>query len=249
MVQYKTEAIVLRLREYREADSLVTLLTKEKGKVTAVAKGVYKPASSLRGGVQPYSINEMMLDAGRSELHTLLQSQCVEMLLPLRQSYDALTLGAYWAELLENFGQEGMAENELYYLAKAGFLGLAVNAGQMMSRALEVRLIQQQGISPDFEFCCRCGGPLVKDRVHFFSGSEGGFLCGPCAKESPALMPVGPAVIRLWRVLENLGLDKLSRLVATEKQLADLSQVLRQWIMRHTGRPMKTWPMINKWEG
>ncbi len=246
MVQYKTEAIVLRLRKYREADALVTLLTKERGKITAVAKGIYKPASSLRGGVQPYSINEMMLDSGRSTLHSLLQSQCLEMLLPLRQSYDALTLGAYWAELLENFGQEEMAEDELYYLAKAGFLGLAVNAGKLMSRALEVRLIQQQGLSPDFRLCSRCGRPVVKEKVCFFSGSEGGFLCGSCSRELPELTRISPAALSLWQLLENLGLDKLNRLTVTDEQLADLSKVLRQWILRHTGRPMKTWSMINK---
>ena len=110
MVQYKTEAIVLRLRKYREADALVTLLTRERGKVACVAKGIYKPSSKLRGGVQPFSIDEMMLDEGRSSLHTLIQSDCMEMLLPLRQSFEGMTLAAYWAELLENFSQEEMAD-------------------------------------------------------------------------------------------------------------------------------------------
>ena len=58
---YKTETLVLRSVKYREADSLLTLLTKEKGKVKAIAKGVRKINSRLRGGVQLFTHNQMLL--------------------------------------------------------------------------------------------------------------------------------------------------------------------------------------------
>ena len=251
MVQYKTEAIVLRLQKYREADALVTLLTKERGKITGVARGIYKPTSSLRGGVQPYSINMMMLDAGRSTLHTLIQSECQEMLLPLRHSYEAMALGAYWAELLENFGQEELADESLFQLAKAGFLGLAVNAGALMGRVLEIRLISQQGLQPDFMFCCRCGKAIDRERAAGFSPEEGGFLCGTCltdrqGRSTQGQLRVSPSVSGLWQGLERMGLDKLGRVSVSSYQLDELERVLRLWILHHTGRPMKTWSMINK---
>jgi len=246
MVKYKTEGIVLRLQKYREADALVTLLTKERGKVTGVAKGIYKPTSKLRGGVQPYSINDLMLDAGRSTLHTIVQSECLEILLPLRQSYEGMAYGAYWAELIENFGQEELVDDDLYHLAKVGFIGLALNAGALMGRILEVRLISQQGLRPDFGSCCRCGHLLAKEKVSFFSGSEGGFLCGDCAGKAPGYSKVGSAVPGLWQGLENIALDKLDRLKVTDRQLDELGGVLRQWIARHAGRPMKTWSMMNQ---
>ncbi|MCL1849646.1 MAG: DNA repair protein RecO [Clostridiales bacterium] len=249
MVQYKTEAVVLRLIKYRDSDALVTLLTRERGKISAVAKGVYKPASSLRGGVQPYSISEMMLDAGRSTLHTLIQSDCLEMLLPLRQRYEALALGAYWAELLDSFAQEELADEELFQLAKAGFLGLAVNASLLMGRVLEIRLIAQQGLRPDFGTCCRCGRPTGKDTSAWFSTGEGGFLCSLCANQARGVVRVSPAAPSLWQGLENLPLDKLGRATLTRSQLDELGDILRQWIVNHTGRPMKTWPLIKQMEG
>ncbi|MCL2120864.1 MAG: DNA repair protein RecO [Clostridiales bacterium] len=245
MVQYKTEAIVLRLRKYREADALVTLFTRERGRISAVARGIYKPVSKLRGGVQPFSVNEMMLDAGRSTLHTLIQSECTEILLPMRQSYEAMTLGSYWAELLENFGQEEMADEALYQLAKAGFLGLALDPGLLMCRTLEIRLIGQQGLRPDFALCCRCGGPIGKDKVSWFTPSEGGFLCGSCAKAGRGASSLSPAVPGLWEGLESIALDKLKRVRVTGVQLDELGNALRLWILWHTGRPMKTWPMMN----
>ena len=95
MPQYKTEAVVLHCRKYREADGLLTLLTSQRGKVSAVARGVYKPGSKLRSGVQPFSVDEMLLNQGRSTLHTLLQSQSAEMFLPLHQNYKTITYTTY----------------------------------------------------------------------------------------------------------------------------------------------------------
>ncbi|MDR1194422.1 MAG: DNA repair protein RecO [Peptococcaceae bacterium] len=248
MVSYKTEAIVLRLREYREADSLVTLLTRARGKVTAVAKGVYKPASKLRGGAQPYSVNAMMLDQGRSSLHILQQSECLEMMLPLRQSYEGMTLGAYWAELLENFAQEEMAEDSLYFLAKAGFFGLSARADKLMCRALEIRLIQQQGLSPDFHACCRCGRKGTTGGFPAFSAGAGGFLCGDCGGAAADGIRVGAAAAGLWQGLENLALDKLDRLRAGPEQLDELGRLLRRWISQQAGKPMRTCPLLKKME-
>jgi len=244
MVQYKTEAIVLRSRRYKEADAIITLLTREKGKVTGVAKSVYKPVSKLRGGVQPYSVNEMLLSEGRSSLHTLIQSDCIEMLLPIRQSYEAMALGAYWAELLEIFGQEEMADDELYLLGKAGFFSIAVNPDHLTRLVLEIRLISQQGLRPDFDHCCHCGGSLVSGVAGGFSSSDGGFICRSCESRALEYKRISPSVRGLWQGLENVALDKMSRVKLDARQADDLGQVLHRWIIRQTGRPIKTWELL-----
>ncbi|MEA4893030.1 MAG: DNA repair protein RecO [Peptococcaceae bacterium] len=248
MPQYKTEAVVLHCRKYREADGLLTLLTSQRGKVSAVARGVYKPGSKLRSGVQPFSVDEMLLNQGRSTLHTLLQSQSAEMFLPLRQSYEAMTYAAYWAELLETFSVEEMADQELYLLAKAGFYSLCLRADSLTCRALEVRLFQQQGLSPDFDHCANCGSGDLKDGRRFFSAASGGFLCGNCAEKARQVIRVGLASAALWRGLESMALDKLGRIKAQESQLKELGVLTRQWILLQTGRPLKSWPAVKKME-
>jgi len=244
MVQYKTEAIVLRSRRYKEADALITLLTSERGKVTAVARSVYKPVSKLRGGVQPYSVNDMLLSEGRSALHTLIQSDCLEALLPIRQSYEALVLGAYWAELLDIFGQEDMADEDLYLIGKAGFYSIAVDPGALTRMVLEIRLISQQGLRPDFQRCCRCGGGLGAGVTISFSSADGGFLCGDCEASGGRFIKVSSSVRGLWQGLENMPLDKTGRIRPSRSQAEELSRVLREWIARHTGKAMKSWELL-----
>jgi DNA repair protein RecO (recombination protein O) len=249
MVQYKTEALVLRLRKYREADSLVTLLTRSRGKVAAVAKGVYKPASKLRGGVQPYSVGDMMLDAGRSDLHILQQSECREVLLAQGQSFEALIYAAYWAELLESFAAEEMADEELFFLGRAGFLALAFKPERLMCRALEIRLMRQQGLNPDFLHCCLCGKAREREQRVLFSAASGGFLCRACAGGVRGILQVGSAAVSLWQALESLGLDKVERLKLLPSQGGELEQMLHQWVLQQAGRPLKSWPLIKKMEG
>ena len=244
MVQYKTEAIVLRLRKYRESDALVTILTQSRGKISCVARGIYKPSSSLRGGTQPYSTNAMMLNEGRSSLHTLIQSECLDMHTTIRQSYEAMTLGTYWAELLENFSQEELADEELYVLAKAGFHSLVENACPLMAAVLEIRLIQQQGLRPDLQSCSHCGHKLEQEKYSVFSSQEGGFLCASCSVYDPRGIKLGVAVPQLWQSLENIGIDKIKRVTVPGYQLKELETALRQWIMHHTGRPMHTWQLM-----
>lgn len=69
------EAIVLRRLEYGEADRIVTLLTKEHGRISAIAKGVRKPKSKLAGGVEVFSINSISYIDGRHELKTLVSAR------------------------------------------------------------------------------------------------------------------------------------------------------------------------------
>ena len=168
------------------------------------------------------------------------------MLLPLRQSYEGMALGAYWAELLEHFSQEELADEALYQLAKAGFLGLAVHASALMGRVLEIRLVSQQGLRPDFVFCCRCGEPFGKAAIHAFSAAEGGFLCGTCARGARNAARVSPAVPGLWQGLENLALDKLGRVKVADKQLGELESILHQWLLHHTDRPIKSWRLTHE---
>ncbi len=247
MAQCKTEALVLRCRKYKEADGLLTLLTRERGKVGAVAKGIFKPNSKLRSGAQPFSENEILLNIGRSTLYSLTQSQCLEMYLPLRQSYEAMTYAAYWAELLETFSAEEMADEDLYLLGKAGFYSLCLRADSLVCRALEIRLLRQQGLSPDVERCGACG-KLEPGGWRFFSPAAGGFLCGDCAKEAGQVVRIAPASAALWRGLESMGLDKLGRIKAQDAQLAELGVLTRQWILLQTGRPLKAWPAVKKME-
>lgn len=248
MVQYKTEALVLHSRKYKEADGLLTLLTRHRGKVSAVARGIYKPNSKLRGGVQPFSLNAMMLNAGRSTLHSLSQSDCLEMFLPLRSDLDAMAAASYWAELLENFAMEEQEDPELFRLALSGFYGLAACPEPLMIHALEIRLMKLLGFAPSFRVCAGCGRPLEPAVQYSFAAGAGGLVCSHCRCEGQPVIQIGPPVISLWQGLENISLDKVNRIRPQPEMLSRLGKVSQAWILYQLGRPLKSWQVLKKME-
>jgi DNA repair protein RecO (recombination protein O) len=62
---YRVDALIIRARDFGEADKILTLYTKECGKIQAIAKGVRKPTSRLRGGVQMFAHSRLLLYRGR----------------------------------------------------------------------------------------------------------------------------------------------------------------------------------------
>ena len=73
----KTLAIVLRRTDFGEADRIVNLLTPN-GKQVAIVRGVRKPKSKLAGGIEFFSLNEVVLIEGKSEMKTLSSARMCE---------------------------------------------------------------------------------------------------------------------------------------------------------------------------
>ena len=89
MSLYQVEAIILKARNLGEADKILTLLTKEHGKLDAVAKGVRKIKSKNRGAVQPFSQSRIMLYQGKN-LDTVTQCERIAGFPKIRPNFDRL---------------------------------------------------------------------------------------------------------------------------------------------------------------
>ena len=89
MSLYRDEAIVLRTYKLGEADRIVVLFTKARGKVRAVAKGVRKTKSRFGARLEPTSHVALQLYEGR-ELDTITQAETLDHFRPIRDDLDRL---------------------------------------------------------------------------------------------------------------------------------------------------------------
>ncbi|TMF69793.1 MAG: DNA repair protein RecO [Chloroflexi bacterium] len=74
---YRDRAVVLRKLDYGEADRIFTLLTRDHGKVGAIAKGVRRQESKLGPSLELYGHIDVLLAKGRGELDVVAQVQRV----------------------------------------------------------------------------------------------------------------------------------------------------------------------------
>jgi len=106
----RVDAVVLRHSDYGEADRLLTLFTRQFGKMRAIAKGARKIASRKAGHIEPFTHVRLQLAKGK-DMFLVTQADTVDAYLPLRDDLVLTSHAAYVLELLDRFSYDDGAEH------------------------------------------------------------------------------------------------------------------------------------------
>ncbi len=123
MQTFRTEVIILRRTNYGEADRILNLLTPERGKASAIAKGVRKAKSKLAGSLELFATCDVTLLGGKSDMFTVSSARLVKFYGGILKDYDRMQL-AYELSKLINRATETVSEPEFYYLLRDSFVYL-----------------------------------------------------------------------------------------------------------------------------
>lgn len=208
----RNEAIVLKRRDYGEADRILTMYTRERGKVGAIAKGVRRITSRLGGHVELFTHASLLLAKGRN-LDILTQAQTLDHFRGLRDDLLRTTYAYHVAELVDRFCEEGIASEPIFELLCDSLDALCdAEDPALVVRFFELRLLGHLGYRPQFFQCVRCNDPLEPLGNHFDPDS-GGVLCPRCATSADGALPLHEGAFRVLRFLQT-------RTLATARQVA-----------------------------
>jgi len=223
---YRSEGIVLRGRDYGEADRILTIFTRTSGKVRAVAKGVLKPKSRLRSGVQPLSRTDFALYQGRGELDTVTQCELLEPYGAIKSDLDRLGQAVCFAELVDEITPERQPDEEVYLLMVKGLELLSWLEPQMAARILEIRLLNATGYRPDLEHCGLCGARwsgLARFNPRY------GVVCANCGGKEGGI-PLSQGLKAVWERFGDFELSRISRLKISPAELELLGRMTRAYL-------------------
>lgn len=238
MAVYSADAIVIRSREYGESDRLITLFSREKGKIEAIAKGVRKPKSTQRGGTQLFTYADFLLYRGKT-LDTVTQAQPRESFSHLWDDFDRTIAASGMAELLDISTIKEQPESELFTLTLS-FLFLLKHVDPYLSQAaFALRLMYLQGYLPSFDVCTDCGRDLAGEQA-FLSAEAGGILCVRC-KNNNVVRLLNPGSLALMKQLTRLELDKLDRLRWNKKTREEIMVGLCLFCEDKFERKLQAW--------
>lgn len=178
----KTEAIVLRSIRYGEADRILHMYSRSRGRIGAIAKGARKPKSRFGGRLEPFFRLDLMLHEGRSDLMTVTSATTVDGYPRLRSSGPALTAGARACDAVLRL-LDAAEPNPPAYNLLCRYLSLlddpdeprAVDLTTALSFRLKLALVA--GFSPELASCAHCG---EAEHLVGFSGAAGGVSCSSC---------------------------------------------------------------------
>lgn len=223
----RAEAIVLRHNDWGEADRLLTLYTREQGKVRVVAKGARKINSRKAGHLEPFTRVKLQLAKGR-DLLIVTQAEMLEAYQPLREDLARMGQAAYAIELLDRFvPNEEIAVPSLYRLLTETLSRLAVEADTWLPvRYYEMRLLDFLGFRPQLFECVNCGRE-IRPEDQFFSFSAGGVICSRCGEGLKGLRKISIEALKYLRHFQRSAYREARRAHpddGTRKELETLMQ-------------------------
>ena len=241
---YKTEAIVLKKFNIGEADSIVTLLTPNLGKLRAVVKGVRRPKSKLGGHLDLLTQSSLLLAHGQN-LDIVTQGQTIESFNNVKTDLQCIGYAIYMADLVDQFMVEGSENYNVYRLLQDGLCLLSkARNKEVFLRYFELSLLNYLGYKPELRYCTCCRMPLVQTR-NFFSINNGGVICPGCATSEQSLWPVSVDLLKVLRFISEKDYSVVNRLKVDENLAGELEDLLRSYIRYHLEKDVKSAEFVN----
>ncbi|MDX2013489.1 MAG: DNA repair protein RecO [Myxococcaceae bacterium] len=234
MIRVVDEALVLSSVDYGEADRIVTLFTRERGRVSAFAAGARKSKRRFAGALEAGTHLKAHLVERRGDTFRLDGVDVVQSFHHLRDDLPRIARLLYCLELIRELTRDHEPHTSLFDTLK-DYLQLldAKQAGPTSLLLFELDALAQAGFMPNFSPCALCGQPTgARPR---FDPEHGGVVCFACAPRVPNGFPVSPEVV-----------DALARLQAGARtpMAADLRararELLNVFIAHHLGRKLKS---------
>lgn len=178
MALYRDDVVVLRTYKLGEADRIVVLYSRGRGKIRAVAKGVRRTRSKFGSRLEPGSIVQLQLYEGRN-LDIVTQAERLVSLPALRSDLDSYGRAAILLEAVDQVAVEGESDPALFKLLTGALQELAESGSPLVVPAFVAKLLALEGVQPMVDACVACGTgeDLVAIQLH-----EGGVLCRNCRR-------------------------------------------------------------------
>jgi DNA repair protein RecO (recombination protein O) len=243
----KWEGIVIRSVDYGESSKVVTLFTRENGKIGIMARGAKKAKSRLGAVTQLFTHGYYLCKSGPgTSMPDLSQGEIVESYRELRQNLTQTAYAAYIAELLDRLTHEREPNPFLFQLLMLTYRFL--NEGkdaEILCRIFETKMLSVAGIAPQLQVCSHCG---AGQEPYSISVSQGGLLCALCLPTDPYAIAVTPSTWKLLRLFQLFDLERLGDIEVKPATRSQLKHVLRSFMDEHLDLRLKSRAFLDQIE-
>lgn len=242
---HKWEGIVLKARAYGESNKIVTLMTREAGKVSAMARGAKKPSSRLASVTQPFTYGVYVVQR-HTGMGTLQQGEHLNSMRHIREDIVATAYASYVVELVDRLVEEGRPEPYAFDVLMQALQ--AIEEGydpEAITLFVEWKLLPYTGVQPILHACAGCG---AVDGEFAFSFKEGGFLCHRCFRLDPYLIRLSPKQLKLIRMFYKVPIDQVGKLELKKETKQFIKKIVTTIFEEQTGIRLKTRSFIEQLE-
>jgi len=219
--------MVLSAMPIGDYDKRLVILTKERGKISAFAKGARKPNSAFLACSQPFSFGEFTLYEGRSS-YNILSVEIANYFAELRDDIESVYYGLYFCEFTDYLTKENDDEKDILKLLYQSLrvIGKKTIDLTLIRAIFELKMIALNGEAPQVFHCVKCGGTA---EAYSFSVGCGGLLCRSCHANDPGAVKLSTSTIYAMQYIISAEIEKLYTFTVTKAVLNELCYCVKRY--------------------
>ena len=236
---------MLRETEYKESSRILTVLTESEGRITVTAKGAKRKGSKLASVCQSLAYSDMTLFNSKGRW-TLTEGRLIELFSGLRDDLELLSLGTYFAELLELLSDEDSPGPEMLSLGVNALyaLGELKKPQDLVKAAFELKLMCIAGFEPLLDSCSVCDD--IYPETPELSIYGGTLLCRLCrTPESGETYPLCTESLSAMRYVVSCDPKRLYSFTLEGDAKKRFCRVCEAYVKAQTDRHFKTLDFYN----
>ena len=230
--------MILSATPIGEYDKRIVILTKEKGKISAFAKGARRQNSPLMGVTNPFCFGEFQLYEGRTS-HNVMQAQISNYFMEFSSDFEGAYYGFYFMEIADYYTKEYNDEKQMLKLLYQTLRALAsgkINR-ELVRYIYELKTLVINGEAPEVFRCVNCG---VGDRDMVFSSSNHGMICEECQGIAPDGIVIGSSTLYTLQYIVSSTIEKLYTFTVSDEVLNELRIIMKRYMESHVDKKFKS---------
>lgn len=238
---YRTEGIVLKSIEYRDADKIVTIYTKNYGKIQAIAKGVRKTKSKFGSSLEILTYAIFLIYKGKN-IDIVSQTEILESFFTASKEIVKFAFASNCIEIINKISEEGEVNLSIFFLLKEVLHHLKeAKDPKLLNLSFKWQTLAILGYKPSLNRCCICNSKIENQKEMFFSIDEGGVICNKClSKDKRECIQVSLYFIKLGRKLLITPLSVISKATIPAARMRELEEITDLYLAYYSDKTFKT---------
>jgi len=238
----KTEAIILRTKDFGESDLIVTVFSSLFGTLRGVAKGARRSSKRFVNSLTTFSMVNLAFSERRSGDLVLLEScDLIEGFPAIRSDYNILLRASYMVELTETLFPSNVQSFEMFQLLKFSLDSLSEKQNTEETMIMfQARAMKIGGFGINVSKCSICGRQYKGEGRALFHPPSGSVVCLGCEKESVLNPGISPKTVQVLEDFQSTDLSLLQNVQCDDEIITELKKVLMMHVEHRLGKRLKS---------
>ncbi len=235
---------MLRRIDFGDYDLIITFFTRDKGKVSVIAKSAKKSIKRFSGILERFSVLRIVCTSGRGKgLPVLQEAAMIKPFEHIRTDIKKTAYASYWAEIVDEWMEKNASNVQMYHLLEYVLSGLDAGTASLeaLSILFQMRFMALSGLSPNLTCCCICHTQTeeIKSDTLVFDLRKGRVACEACASGSGHIH-LSKGTVKQLQWIGNGDLNKALRIRFAIQALKESLSFLESFVPYHIGRELRS---------